>query len=159
MSTTQNIVNTLIGCNKDEIHAKLESLKAKAKIWLVKYIQAPPSLISIIPFFLPLFVCVCVCGGGGALCWSLFLYALLCVLSSFAIILTRESDGWLPCFNCLSGVVLLFLLCGPSSRCCGLVCSVWMWYFLIIHIGTNPHATELVFLSPLLTNRMELFRT
>ena len=37
-------------------------------------------------------VCVCVCGGGegGVLCLSLFWYALLCVLSRFAIILERK---------------------------------------------------------------------
>ena len=41
-----------------------------------------------------------VCGG---FVLSLFWYALLCVLYSFAIILMRkrERESWLPCFNCL----------------------------------------------------------
>ena len=34
----------------------------------------------------------------GVLCLSLFCYALLCVLSSFAIILKRKRESWLLCF-------------------------------------------------------------
>ena len=32
----------------------------------------------------------------------------------------------------MSDVLLLFMFCGSSSRCHGLVCSVWLCYFLII---------------------------
>ena len=41
------------------------------------------------------------------LCWSLFQYALLFVLSSFAIILTRKRE-LVAFFNCISYVMLLF---------------------------------------------------
>ena len=34
------------------------------------------------------------------------------------------------CLVCLPGVS--WLLCGSSSRCHGFVCSLWLWYFLII---------------------------
>ena len=49
-----------------------------------------------------------------------------------------EREGWLLCFTCLSHVLLLFMLCGSSSRCLGLVCGVWLWYFLITYFLTNP---------------------
>ena len=39
-------------------------------------------------------------------------------------------ESWLLCFVCLPGV--LRLLCGSSSRCHEFVCSLWLWYFLII---------------------------
>ena len=67
----------------------------------------------------------------GVLCWSLFWYALLYALSSFAIILTRKRELVALLF-CLSDVLLLLKFCDSSSRCCGLVCSVWSWYFLFI---------------------------
>ena len=39
-------------------------------------------------------------------------------------------------------VLWLFVFCGSYSWCCGLVCSVWLWYFLIIltyfFFHTNP---------------------
>ena len=46
----------------------------------------------------------------GVLCWSLICYAFLCVLSSFAISLTRKSERErklvaLLCFNCPPGVL------------------------------------------------------
>ena len=41
------------------------------------------------------------------LCWSMFWFALLCNLSSFAIILMRKRESWLLCFNCLSGVLIV----------------------------------------------------
>ena len=41
-------------------------------------------------------------------------------------------ESWLLCFNCLLDVLWLLVFCGSSSRCFGLICSVWMWYFLII---------------------------
>ena len=42
----------------------------------------------------------------------------------------RGRESWLLCFYCL--VLLLWVFCGSSSQCPGLVCSVWLWYFLII---------------------------
>ena len=60
---------------------------------------------------------------------SMFCCALLYVHSSFAIILVGRGCCLL-CLVCLPGV--LWLLCGSSSRCHGFVCSLWLWYFLII---------------------------
>ena len=57
----------------------------------------------------------------GVLCLSLFWYALLCVNSSFAIILKRKKDSWLLRFYCLKDVLLLLMFYGSSSRCRGLV--------------------------------------
>ena len=42
----------------------------------------------------------------------------------------RGREGWLLCINCLPDVLLVF--CGSSSQCHKLVCSMWLWYFLII---------------------------
>ena len=39
-------------------------------------------------------------------------------------------ESWLLCLSCLPGV--LWWLSGSSSRCHGVVCSLWLWYFLII---------------------------
>ena len=39
-------------------------------------------------------------------------------------------ESWLLCLVCLPGVS--WLLCDSSSRCHGVVCSLWLWYFLII---------------------------
>ena len=39
-------------------------------------------------------------------------------------------ESWLLCLICLPGV--LWGLSGSSSRCHGVVCSLWLWYFLII---------------------------
>ena len=47
---------------------------------------------------------------GGSQCWSLFAYLLLCVLSSFAIILTRKSESVALLhlsFRCLATVNVL----------------------------------------------------
>ena len=46
----------------------------------------------------------CLWGFCAGLC---FCYALLYVLSSFVIILTRKREGWLLCFYCLLDVLLL----------------------------------------------------
>ena len=48
----------------------------------------------------------------GALCWSLFWYSFLCVLSSFAIILTRKRELavlLLLSFRCFVSVNVLWL--------------------------------------------------
>ena len=39
-------------------------------------------------------------------------------------------ESWLLCLICLPGVS--WWLSGSSSRCHGVVCSLWLWYFLII---------------------------
>ena len=62
--------------------------------------------------------------------WGLFCCALLCVHSSFAIILKMKRE--------LVALLLLSYGClvtvnDSSSRCGRLVCGVWLWYFLIIH--------------------------
>ena len=56
---------------------------------------------------------------GVLLSWYLFCYAVLCVLSIFLIISQRKRK-------------LVTLFCVSSSWCRWLVCSVWLWYFLII---------------------------
>ena len=61
-------------------------------------------------------VCVLFC------IWSLFCYAVLSVLSSFAIIsFGEERDG---CLKITLNVTGLLVLCVSSSRCNLLVCSV-----------------------------------
>ena len=50
--------------------------------------------------------------------WINLYYALLNVLSINTI-------------SCLPDASCLLVLCGSSSRCHGLVCSVWLWYFLV----------------------------
>ena len=39
-------------------------------------------------------------------------------------------ESWLLCLICLPGV--RWWLSGFSSRCNGVVCGLWLWYFLII---------------------------
>ena len=39
-------------------------------------------------------------------------------------------ESWLLCLICLPGVSTW--LSGTSSRCHGVVCNLWLWYFLII---------------------------
>ena len=54
-----------------------------------------------------------------------FFMSLLVLQSSW-----RGRESWLFCLVCLTSVS--WLLCGSSSRCHRLVCSLWLWYFLII---------------------------
>ena len=63
--------------------------------------------------------------------WSLFYYSVLCGLR------VLQPPGWvreslLLSFNCFSDVLLLLVFCDSSSRFHGLVCSLWLWYHLII---------------------------
>ena len=44
----------------------------------------------------------------------------------------RGRESCLLCFNCLPYVMWLFVFCCSSSWCFVLVCSVWLWYFLIM---------------------------
>ena len=57
------------------------------------------------------------------------------VVRYFMSILVLQSswwgrDSWLLCLICLPGVS--WWLSGSSSRCYGVVCGLWLWYFLII---------------------------
>ena len=57
------------------------------------------------------------------------------VVRYFMSILVLQSswwgrESWLLCLICLPGVS--WCLSGSSSRCHGVVCSLWSWYFLII---------------------------
>ena len=69
-------------------------------------------------------------------CGSLWLfYVLLCVTLCRFRCCGRlggggGGGGWLLCLVCLPGV--LWWLGGSSSRCHGVVCGLWLWYFLII---------------------------
>ena len=59
------------------------------------------------------------------------------VVRYFMSILVLQSswwgrESWLLCLICLPGVS--WWLSGSSSRCHGVFCSLWLWYFLIILI-------------------------
>ena len=60
---------------------------------------------------------------------SVFCCAFLCVHSGFAIILMGKEElaALLSLSSCVS-----WLFCCSSSRCHGFVCSLCLWYFLII---------------------------
>ena len=45
-----------------------------------------------------------------------------------------KEESVLTCFYCLSDVLLLLMFWGSYSQWCWLVCSLWLWYFLIILI-------------------------
>ena len=69
-----------------------------------------------------------------SLCWYITIVrnpscALLCFHSSFTNIFMSKRE--LVALLCLSSWCLV-ILCGSSSRCHGFVCSLWLWYFLII---------------------------
>ena len=64
-----------------------------------------------------------------------FLTVLCFVVRYFMSLLVLQSswwgrESWLLYFVCLPGVS--WLLCGSSSQWHGFVCSLWLWYFLII---------------------------
>ena len=61
---------------------------------------------------------------------SLFCCTLVYVHSSFAIILMGERE--LVALLSLSSWCLVILLCDSSSLCHEFVCSLWLWYFLIV---------------------------
>ena len=73
-------------------------------------------------------------------CWLLlslwdYVIVLYFVVRYFVSLLVLQSswwgkESWLLCFVCLPGGS--WLLSGSSSRCHGFVCSLWLWYFLII---------------------------
>ena len=102
----------------------------------VKCIKAPPPWHRLL-FVLRRWFCCCwhfvYCYSHcGSLYCSVFCYALRYVHSSIAIILMgkRELVALLNLSSwCLMMVEWLF---GSSSRCHGVVCGYWLWYFLII---------------------------
>ena len=62
----------------------------------------------------------------------------LCLLHILQSAFDYRSWRYEPWWNCTVWFwsVLLatsWLLCGSSSRCNGFVCSLWLWYFLIIN--------------------------
>ena len=64
-----------------------------------------------------------------------YVIVLCFVVRYFMSILVLQSswwgrESWLLCLICLPGVS--WWLSGSSSRCHGVVCSLWLWYFLII---------------------------
>ena len=81
--------------------------------------------------------------------WSLFCYEVLCVLSSFAIILMekRELVAWLG----LPGVLSPLVFCGTCSPCRGLVCGV------IVVFSDHAHFFSVFNVRPLLQYASELF--
>ena len=72
----------------------------------------------------------------GVLCWSLFWYALLYVLSSFAIILSRKSE--------LVGLLLLSFGCLVTVNVLWLFLTV-LWFGLQCVIVVFPDQTHLLF--------------
>ena len=62
--------------------------------------------------------------------YSLFCCTLLYVPSSFAIILIGKRE--LVAMLSLSSWCLVIVVCSSSSRCHGFICSLLLWYFLII---------------------------
>ena len=82
---------------------------------MAKYKAVVPLLLIYCLMYFLLFV--------GVLCLSLFCYALLCVHSSFAIILKRKKKlVALPLF--LTDVLFMQMFYGSYSQCRGFVCSV-----------------------------------
>ena len=66
--------------------------------------------------------------------WGFWIWSLFCnALYSFLILQSswRGRGCWSLWFNCFLDTLWLLVSCGSFSRCQGLVCSVWLWYFLI----------------------------
>ena len=78
-----------------------------------------------------------VCGGSVfGLCFVIY------HLMSFLVLQSpwRWRESWLLYFNYLPDVLWLLVCYGSSSPCRGLVCSVWLWYFLIILTYVLKHS-------------------
>ena len=60
----------------------------------------------------------------GFLVLSFICYTMFSVLASFAIILVEKRD--------LTAILKFLVFYGSQSRYRGLICSVWLWYYLII---------------------------
>ena len=59
----------------------------------------------------------------------------------------RGKESWLLYLNCLPDVLWLLVLCGSTSRCCGLACSVWIWPFLIYSLFKTAGITANIQIS------------
>ena len=72
----------------------------------------------------------------GVIVSSILCNAVMYVQSNFAIIslAEREREGLLLDFDCLLDGVWLLVVFVSSSRCCGFVCSLRLWHFLVILI-------------------------
>ena len=68
--------------------------------------------------------------------WGSFvsIFVVLCITVSFLVLQSpwRGRESCLLCYCCLADVLLLYMLCSCSSLCCALVCSMRLWYLLII---------------------------
>ena len=67
----------------------------------------------------------------------MFVFVLLCItLCPFWFCNHLEEEERTGCFVvvvfCLTDVLLLYMFCDSSSWCRGLICGVWLLYFLII---------------------------
>ena len=66
--------------------------------------------------------------------WESVIVLCIVVRCLMSILVLQSSwwgrESWLLCLICLPGVS--WLLSGSSSRCHRVVCSLWLWYFLII---------------------------
>ena len=70
----------------------------------------------------------------GFLCWSLFCYALLCIISSSAIILMRKRElvALLFCFYCLPGALWLLV-----TKCSVALTLPWICLQFVIVVLPN----------------------
>ena len=75
--------------------------------------------------------CVCICFV------KHYFVSILVLQSSW-----RGRESWLLCYYRLTDVLLLYMFCGSSSQCLGLVCSMWLWYFLIKLTCFLPYHTS-----------------
>ena len=58
-------------------------------------------------------------------------YVVHCFVAFLLVLVLIGKRELIALFVCLHGVLWLLLFCCSSSRCRGLVCNVWLWYFLI----------------------------
>ena len=64
----------------------------------------------------------------------------------FSFLLTKKRDrGGCICFNCLPDILWLLVFCISSLWWPGLVCSVWLWYFLIVLTYVLPKMAQRTF--------------
>ena len=77
-------------------------------------------------------LCTSHCLWGSDMVWWSYCYVHYVVFFLVMQSPWRGRASWSISFNCLCDVFLLLMFCGSPSRCRGLDCSVWLWYFLII---------------------------
>ena len=79
--------------------------------------------------FIRIVACCCSHCGCDFYVHSLFCGVVLIVLSSVAIILLRKKEQVAFIY---SDLMSLWFLCSAFSRCCGLICSLCLWYYIEI---------------------------